>query len=123
MIITVTLNPALDRIIYLESFSPGKLNRCKKTVVRAGGKGINAARILKTLGVEVEVLGIVGAYTGDKIRELLAEEGISCDLTSSSYISRENVKIVEQNGRETEINQQGEADNKIYQSLKCKLKE
>jgi len=123
MIITVTLNPALDRIIYLESFSPGKLNRCEKVVVRAGGKGINTARVLKTLGVEVEAFGILGAYTGDKLRDLLAEEGISSELTSSSYISRENIKIVEENGRETEINQKGEADYKSYQELKCKLEE
>lgn len=123
MIITVTLNPALDRIIYLESFSPGKLNRCEKVVVRAGGKGINTARVLKTLGVEVEALGILGAYTGNKVRGLLEEEGIFSDLISSSYISRENIKIVEENGRETEINQTGEADYKSYQELKCKLEE
>lgn len=105
MIITATLNPALDKIIYLNSFSKGGLNRCEEVMVCAWGKRINTARILRALGVEVEAFGIIGGYTGNKLRELLKEEGIPFDLISNRYISRESIKIVEQNGRETEINQ------------------
>ncbi len=51
MILTVTLNPALDRVVNVASFRPGKVNLIEKERIRiAGGKGINVSRVVKTLG-------------------------------------------------------------------------
>lgn len=123
MIITVTLNPALDKVIYLEKLRSGRLNRSSKVTVRAGGKGINVARILHTMGEEVLAMGLIGGYIGERLGELIREEGLPACLTSSRYISRENIKIIEENKRETEINQEGKVDQESFLNFKEELKE
>ena len=63
-----------------------------------------------------------GRYWG-KIGELIREEGLPACLTSSRYISRENIKIIEENKRETEINQEGKVDQESFLKFKEELKE
>ncbi|NLJ83953.1 MAG: 1-phosphofructokinase family hexose kinase [Halanaerobiaceae bacterium] len=123
MIITVTLNPALDKMIYLKELRCGRLNRSSRVTVRAGGKGINVARILHGMGEKVLAMGIAGGYIGERLEELLREEGLPARLTGSRYISRENIKIIEENKRETEINQEGKVDPESFQNFKEELEE
>jgi len=74
MILTVTLNPALDKIIILDNLKVGKLNRVKETTVLAGGKGINVSEVLTELKVENKALGIVGGNNGRTITSMLETE-------------------------------------------------
>lgn len=109
MIFTVTLNPALDKIIILENFKLGKLNRVKETTVLAGGKGINVSEVLTELKIENKALGIVGGNNGRAITSMLENKGVSSNFIWSDFETRQNLKIKEKNtNRETEINEEGQ---------------
>ncbi|MEV8423872.1 1-phosphofructokinase family hexose kinase [Streptomyces niveus] len=75
MILTVTLNTALDITYRTAALTPHATNRVAEVSERPGGKGINVARVLAALGHESVVTGFVGGRTGDALRELLAAEG------------------------------------------------
>lgn len=108
MILTVTLNPALDKIIILDNLKVGKLNRVKETTVLAGGKGINVSEVLTELKIENKALGIVGGNNGRTITSMLEKKGVSSDFIWSEFETRQNLKIKEkETNRETEINEAG----------------
>ena len=108
MILTVTLNPALDKIIILENLKLGKLNRVQETKVLAGGKGINVSEVLTELKIKNEALGIVGGNNGRKISTMLENKGVQTDFIWSNFETRQNLKIKEKTtNRETEINEGG----------------
>jgi 1-phosphofructokinase family hexose kinase len=67
MIYTITLNPSLDRTIYLESLVKSEANRIIREEQYPAGKGIDVSRVLLTLGHESIALGFLGGYTGDEI--------------------------------------------------------
>ncbi|HXK14467.1 MAG TPA: PfkB family carbohydrate kinase, partial [Gaiellaceae bacterium] len=67
MIVTVTLNAAIDRTLTVPNFQRGQRHRASAGVTLAGGKGINVARALKMLGVPVVATGLVGGATGTRI--------------------------------------------------------
>ena len=69
MIVTVTLNAAIDRTLTVPNFQRGQRHRASAGAPLAGGKGINVARALKTLGVPVVATGLVGGQTGTRIVE------------------------------------------------------
>lgn len=106
MIHTVTLNPSIDYIVYMdEEVQVGKLNRMKKDRKFPGGKGINVSRILGQLGIGNIALGYVGGFTGDFIERWLEKDGVRTEFTYVEEDTRINVKI--KSTRETEINGQG----------------
>ncbi len=76
MILTVTLNPALDRTMIVPNFQVGFRHRATETVMLPGGKGINVARAAKALGRPVIATGFIGGRKGDQIVADLNEEGI-----------------------------------------------
>lgn len=122
MIITVTLNPALDRIVQLENFKPGKLNRTDYTTIKAGGKGINVARVVKNLGKDVIAMCLLGGYTGNWIKEILKKEEVPLDITDIKSPTRENIKIVDKKARrETEINSTTCVSVEEYRNFKKSL--
>lgn len=102
MIYTLTLNPALDYDIYMDSFHEGELNLSKEVNIRAGGKGINVSKLLANLGIKSKTLGYTGGFTGDFIKKNLLDEGIESDFVELNGITRINVKI-NNNSKETEI--------------------
>jgi len=113
MILTVTLNPALDRIIFLENFKLGKLNRVKDTNILAGGKGINVSEVLTKLKIENQALGIIGGNNGRIISSMLENKGVNSNFIWSDFETRQNLKIKEKNtNRETEINEGGKVSEK-----------
>ena len=59
MIYTVTFNPALDYVVFLDKMMPGEVNRTKKEQIFYGGKGINVSIVLHNLGIESRALGFV----------------------------------------------------------------
>lgn len=106
MIYTVTFNPALDYIVFLDEMKLGDINRATKESIFYGGKGINVSTILNTLGLETTALGFVAGFTGKAIEEGLASLGIRTDFIHlPEGNSRINVKV--KHGDETEINGQG----------------
>lgn len=108
MILTVTLNPALDKIIILENLKLGKLNRVKETTILAGGKGINVSEVLTELNIQNKALGILGGNNGRRINSMLENKEIQSDFIWSEFETRQNLKIKEKNtNRETEINENG----------------
>lgn len=106
MIYTVTLNPALDYNLYLESMTEGEVNRVKKSDLCFGGKGINVSYVLKELGAETTALGFVASFTGEYLESVLKEAGINTDfIRLKSGMTRINVKIKAQS--ETDLNTAG----------------
>ncbi|MFC1975454.1 1-phosphofructokinase family hexose kinase [Chloroflexota bacterium] len=80
MILTVTANSALDRVLFIDEFQPGVTMRPHKMVESVGGKGFDASVVLQTLGVENMALGFVAGLTGRQLVKLLNGYGIPHDL-------------------------------------------
>ena len=76
MIYTVTLNPALDYVVRVEHFTPGKVNRTVKEEIFYGGKGINVSAVLANLGYESTALGFVAGFTGQEIQRGVKTPGL-----------------------------------------------
>ena len=110
MIITVTLNPAIDKSLSVPSLRLGRRHRTVERRTLAGGKGVNVARLLKTLEVPVLATGFAGGPTGTQIVEQLTREHIVNDFVRIREDSRTNVALLDPTtGEETEINEQGPA--------------
>ena len=108
MILTVTLNVALDRTVAVPRIALGNRHRAIDARVTAGGKGINVARALKSLGEPVIAAGMAAGPTGVRIRELLDAEQVLYDFTEVAGDSRTNLSIVDPaSGEQTEINERG----------------
>ncbi|MDH7482297.1 MAG: 1-phosphofructokinase [Armatimonadota bacterium] len=98
MIASITLNPALDKTVYLDQLLPHDANRIRKIEVDAGGKGINASRVLNELGSPTVALGFVGGKTGSYIEHVLATEGVKTDFVRTAAETRTNICIQEFSG-------------------------
>ena len=108
MILTVTLNAAIDRTVAVPNFRLGQRHRAVESRTVAGGKGVNVARALKLLGRPVIATGLAGGATGNRILERLAEEAILNDFTRIEGESRTNLAVVDPtSGEQTEINERG----------------
>jgi tagatose 6-phosphate kinase len=94
MIVTVTPNLALDVTYELPELRPGHAHRVRAVGSRAGGKGVNVARVLRSLGHEVMVLGLAGGPTGDAVREDLDAAGLPHDLVPCAGETRRTVTVV-----------------------------
>ena len=73
MILTVTLNPAVDLNLQVPDWAPGEVNRTTGVTSTAGGKGINVSRVLQRLGVVTTALTILGAESAEKFKRLSAD--------------------------------------------------
>ncbi|MBQ2989298.1 MAG: 1-phosphofructokinase [Clostridia bacterium] len=106
MIYTVTLNPSLDYVVDVKSFRAGTVNRSVGESIQPGGKGINVSLMLGALGCESAATGFLAGFTGEEIRRLLLQRGVSERFFFlKNGFSRINVKL--RNGEETEINGAG----------------
>ena len=110
MIVTVTLNAALDRTLTVPNFQRGQRHRASQGLTLAGGKGINVARALKRLDVPVVATGLAGGGTGTRIIEELTSEAILNDFVRIGDESRTSTAVVDPTaGSYTEINEWGPA--------------
>ncbi len=108
MILTVTLNAAIDRTVAVPNFRLGHRHRAVESRTVAGGKGVNVARALKLLGRPVIVTGLAGGGTGSRIKERLNEESILHHFTEIEGESRTNLAVIDPtSGEQTEINERG----------------
>jgi 1-phosphofructokinase family hexose kinase len=108
MIITVTLNAAIDKTLAVPNFRLGRRHRAVEQTSMAGGKGVNVARALKTLGQPVIATGVAGGPTGTRIIEQLTEEAILNDFVRIREESRTSTAVVDPTSNEqTEINERG----------------
>jgi 1-phosphofructokinase/tagatose 6-phosphate kinase len=93
MIVTVTMNAALDRTLTVPNFQRGHRHRASEKLTLAGGKGITVARALKSLGVPVVATGLVGGRNGRRILEELSEEAILNDFVRIVDESRTSTAV------------------------------
>jgi 1-phosphofructokinase/tagatose 6-phosphate kinase len=108
VIVTVTLNAALDRSLTVPTLQLGQRHRASSVLTLAGGKGINVARALKRLEVPVVATGLAGGRTGTRIVEELTAEAILNDFVRIREESRTSTLVVDPtSGRQTEINEWG----------------
>jgi 1-phosphofructokinase/tagatose 6-phosphate kinase len=108
MIVTVTLNAAIDRTVTVPNFQRGQRHRASAGLPLAGGKGINIARALKALGVPVVATGLAGGQTGTRIVERLTGEAILNDFVRIEGESRTSTAVVDPTSNTlTEINEWG----------------
>jgi 1-phosphofructokinase/tagatose 6-phosphate kinase len=108
VILTVTLNTAIDRTVAVPNFRLGQRHRAVESRTVAGGKGVNVARALRLLGKPVIATGLAGGSTGAAALERLNAESIMHAFTPIAGESRTNLAFVDPtSGEQTEINERG----------------
>ncbi len=99
MIYTVTLNPALDRAVFVDHLKFDDLNRIRVETTYAGGKGIDVSRAIKELGGQSVALGLVGGFSGLELQGRLINEGITCDFVTIAEETRTNIIVKDDSTR------------------------
>jgi 1-phosphofructokinase len=107
MIITVTLNPALDKTVRVDTMRPNALNRLRNVMLDAGGKGVNVSAMIQALGGVSIAAGFAGGSTGDELLARIEQKGLNHDFTRIAAITRTNLKVIADNGALTELNEPG----------------
>jgi 1-phosphofructokinase len=107
-IITITLNPAIDKTVEIDDFKTGSVNRVSSIRVDAGGKGINVSKVVKSLEGESRALGILAGKNGEFIKGYLDSLNIENDFAFIQGETRTNLKIIDNiNHSNTDINEPG----------------
>jgi 1-phosphofructokinase family hexose kinase len=110
MIITVTLNAALDKTLDVPNFTLGRRHRSVDQKTMPGGKGVNVARAIRSFGQPVIATGLAGGSTGNRIIEALNDEAILNSFVRIREESRTNTAVLDPTtGVHTEINERGPA--------------
>ena len=107
MIITITLNPALDKTATVDELCVGELNRLQSVREDAGGKGVNVSKAIAALGGTSIAVGFAGGDGGEKLLNALETMKIASDFIKTRSNIRTNLKIVDKLGRLTEFNEPG----------------
>lgn len=104
---TITLNPAYDLVGLCPEIERGEVNRVKTAGLHAAGKGINVAKVLRDLGIDVTVGGFLGKDNQDGFQLLFSDLGIANRFQVVPGRTRINVKLTEKNGEVTDFNFSG----------------
>jgi 1-phosphofructokinase/tagatose 6-phosphate kinase len=108
VILTVTLNAAIDRTVAVPNFRLGQRHRAIEARTMAGGKGVNVARALRLLGRPVIAAGMAGGASGTRLLEELRSESIMSAFTRIDGETRTNLAVIDPTtGEQTEINDRG----------------
>lgn len=122
MIVTVTMNPAIDKTVDVDKLECGGLNRIKHVELDAGGKGINVSKTIHELGGSSIATGFIAGSSGKIIENVMNEWKIENDFIEVSGETRTNTKVFEENGELTELNEPGpEVEEKDVEALLKKL--
>ncbi|UJP09444.1 PfkB family carbohydrate kinase [Microbacterium sp. KUDC0406] len=108
MIVTVTPNPALDLTWHVEKIVPGGTHRADAGAARAGGKGLNVARVAQAASAEVVAVTTVGGATGEEFRAELTAAGVPAVLVPVTAATRRSIALVDEAlGDTTIVNERG----------------
>lgn len=107
MIVTVSLNPAVDKTCNMISLRYGEINRIKSVESIPGGKGINVSACLNTFGDEVLATGFIGGGAGAFIEQTLAQKNIKTSFVYLNEETRTNMTCITSDGKVTEILEAG----------------
>jgi 1-phosphofructokinase family hexose kinase len=109
MIICVSLNPAIDRRLRVERLKIGAVNRASEVLPTAGGKAAHVAMAARALGAEAVWLGFSGGATGAELERGLLGCGVRVAAMETRAATRENLEIIDAQGRVTEVLEPGGA--------------
>lgn len=98
MIATVTLNPAVDRTLWVAQVKAGDTNRVLRSDMDPGGKGINMSLVLRQCGVETVALGFVAGHTGRFIQTYLESHGVATAFVQVEGETRINIAVQDRAG-------------------------
>ncbi len=107
MIVTVTMNPAIDKTVDIDALERGGLNRIHHVELDAGGKGINVSKTIHELGGKSIAVGFIAGIAGKIIRSVMDEWKIENDFIEVCGETRTNTKVFERTGELTELNEPG----------------
>lgn len=108
MIVTITLNPAIDRTLILsDALQPGEVNVVSESYVEIGGKGINVSRAIRALGGQSAAIGFAAGANGRILKEGLMSCGIHHDFIDVPGETRVNIQVVTPSGEHTDFNELG----------------
>lgn len=113
MILTVTLNPSVDRRYTLNKFEKGNIYRTDNYQYTVGGKGLNVTKVIKHLDESVVATGFLGGSIGDYIKMRLIKKGINHEFVSIEEETRSCLAIISDDGCQTEILESGPSISKI----------
>jgi len=107
VIVTVTLNPSLDRTLEVDTLRRGSVLRTSAPTLEAGGKGVNVTRALSANGIPSVAVLPVGGGEGAELTALLDSAGVSARLVPVAGRTRSNITIAERDGTITKLNEPG----------------
>ncbi|NLN74849.1 MAG: 1-phosphofructokinase family hexose kinase [Armatimonadetes bacterium] len=108
MISSITLNPCIDKTVYVDKLACYDTNRITKVEIDAGGKGINCSRMIKELGGTTTALAFLGGETGDYVKFVLDRRGVGSVVVETAVETRTNICIEEKsNTPPTTLNEPG----------------
>jgi 1-phosphofructokinase len=109
MILTLTLNPALDLTYTIRESSVGEVDvhRASTATLEASGKGVNVSRALHTNGIETVAVVPLGGSTGHHLAELLVLDGVQHRIVAQQAVTRVNTTIAASDGHTAKINGPG----------------
>ena len=119
MIVTCTMNPAIDLFISTKKLEAGKVNRTENNDIQPNGKGVNVSFVLKMLGVENTATGFIGGFTGDFINEELINKGIQTNFVTVDETTRINVftNVLEEKEEYKIVNKGPKISRESFQEL------
>ncbi|TGB00122.1 1-phosphofructokinase [Sporolactobacillus shoreae] len=107
MITTVTLNPALDKLLETDAITLGETNRVRLLSASAAGKGIDVAKVLRDLDCQVTATGFLGGDVAGIFIRCFKDEKIENRFITIHGSTRTNIQLFEQNGSRTELLERG----------------
>lgn len=103
MVLTVTLNPTIDRVYFVDEFKIGRVHRSDNFMRAVGGKGLDVSRVVKILGVDTAAMGFVGGYTGDFVKTETKKDGVKILFTEIEGETRTCINISVKDGKSGEV--------------------
>ena len=109
MIVTITLNPSLDRTVEVDRLERGEVLRTSAPTLEAGGKGVNVTRALRANGVDSVAVLPLGGREGSELSTLLGDAGVAVRVVPVLGRTRSNITVAEADGTVTKLNEPGMA--------------
>lgn len=107
MILTVTPNPTIDRVYFVDEFQMGEVHRPAKISCTAGGKGLNVSRVTHLMGIKTLAMGFIGGFNGEFIKSEVTKQGIASNFTQIQGETRICINISDKSGQSGEILEHG----------------